>query len=591
MAGCSESGIEGRALEDSLRLEPGAPDDCGGAHVPIAAIQGSGASSPHRDLEVTTEGVVVGSFQGASQLGGFFVQDPVGDGDPTTSEGLFVFEGREDGVSPRRDEGDWVRVTGVVTEYYGQTQLGRVRRVTTCGRGSVPATLLQLPILDPARLEAHEGMRVRFAQPLTVVDTWGLGTYGEMWLSAGGRPRQGDEALAGEHLLLLDDGSDQRDRRPVEHLAGATTIRLGDRTSAIEGVSSFAFGSYRLQPTRPPSFEGLNARPPAPPREGLPREETLRVAALNLENYFVDLGLRGAATEEELAVQRAKLVRALLDLAPDIAGLVELQNDAGGAGEDLVASMAAELGYPAYRLVPTPRLGGDAIRVSLIYAVDRVTPLGSPIHSGDPVHPRPPLAQTFTWGERRLTVAVAHLKSRRCSGARGADLDQGDGQGCYNELRQREARSLLAFLRLAQRRAGDSALVLVGDLNAYPGEEPLGVLEGGGLRPLLLSPRLELDLAPYSYVFEGRAGLLDHLFGTPTLEAQLVGGGAWHINADEPAVLRDLVIDGERPAEGESPYRCSDHDPVYVDLSVPRTPVCTGEDSVVSPGTAVQAEP
>ena len=54
---------------------------------------------------------------------------------------------------------------------------------------------------------------------------------------------------------------------------------------------------------------------------------------------------------------------------------------------------------------------------------------------------RPPLAQTF--GELAtgdvFTAAVMHLKSKGCTDATGDDLDQGDGQGCYNAKRSQMA--------------------------------------------------------------------------------------------------------------------------------------------------------
>lgn len=583
--GCTEARTEQlvtdrNALEhgamDRNALEHGALDrsaaasgECGRAFLPIPAIQGSGTSSPYRGEEVITEGVVVGSFQGAERLRGFFLQDPMGDGDSETSDGIFVFEGDDEPLAAWT-EGEWLRVTGTVSEYYGQTQLTQLRQGTSCGRGSAPVARLE-GTLEPSRLEAAEGMRVRFEQPLTVVDSWGLGTYGELLLAAGGRPRWGEAVDGDEPLLVLDDGSERGDPRPVPHLSGEGIVRLGDRVIGLEGVLGFAYGRFRVHPTAAPLFEEDNRRPPAPARVG-----GLRVVTLNLDNYFVDLGSRGAAHEEELALQRSKLARTILGLTPDIAGLVELQNDGGAATEDLLTALTAELGEPAYGVVPLPRLGGDAIRVGIIYAKGSVTPLGAPIFSRDPVHLRPPIAQTFAWGARRLTVAVAHLKSRRCSGARGADLDAGEGSGCFDELRRREARSLVSFLREAQRRAGDSALVLMGDLNTYPGEEPLEVLAAAGLRSLPSSQSLDDPERPplYSYVFQGRAGLLDHVLGTGAVKARVLGGGVWHVNADEPAVLPALALSGARPKEWQTPYRSSDHDPVYVDLEVPEEEHC-----------------
>jgi predicted extracellular nuclease len=49
---------------------------------------------------VTVRGVVVGDFEGASPaLRGFYLQEPRGDGDTATSDGIFVFDAGADLVS------------------------------------------------------------------------------------------------------------------------------------------------------------------------------------------------------------------------------------------------------------------------------------------------------------------------------------------------------------------------------------------------------------------------------------------------------------------------------------------------------------
>ena len=53
---------------------------------PIYAIQGSGSTSPLLGQSVTTTGVVTKLTNN-----GFFMQDPNGDGDPLTSDGILVF--------------------------------------------------------------------------------------------------------------------------------------------------------------------------------------------------------------------------------------------------------------------------------------------------------------------------------------------------------------------------------------------------------------------------------------------------------------------------------------------------------------------
>ncbi|MEY2817203.1 MAG: hypothetical protein RL275_666, partial [Chloroflexota bacterium] len=95
-------------------------DVCAQPYTSIPAIQGSGATVALTGTR-TTQGVVVGDYEGASpNLRGFFIQDPVGDGNPATSDGIFVFEGSNANTV---NIGDVVRVTGTAGENQGQSQI------------------------------------------------------------------------------------------------------------------------------------------------------------------------------------------------------------------------------------------------------------------------------------------------------------------------------------------------------------------------------------------------------------------------------------------------------------------------------------
>src|SRR5690606_31660812 len=94
---------------------------------------------------VTVEGVVVGDFQAlpdeedvfGTDLGGFFVQeeDEDSDGDPATSEGIYVL-----GAAVDVKVGDRVRVTGRAGESGGLTRLSPVSEVVVCEEGvALPA--------------------------------------------------------------------------------------------------------------------------------------------------------------------------------------------------------------------------------------------------------------------------------------------------------------------------------------------------------------------------------------------------------------------------------------------------------------------
>ena len=76
------------------------------------------------------------------------------------------------------------------------------------------------------------------------------------------------------------------------------------------------------------------------------------------------------------------------------------------------------------------------------------------------------------------------------------------------------------------------------------------------------------DTFCYTYVFDGAAGRLDHVLASASMSTQVSGAAAWHINADEPALL-DYQLDARsHDLYSASPYRSSDHDPVLVGLSL-----------------------
>src|SRR5689334_2520516 len=61
----------------------------------IPVVRGHGSPSVCAGKTVTVAGIVTASFSG---IKGFFLQDAVGDGDPTTSDGIFVLTGSPDNL-------------------------------------------------------------------------------------------------------------------------------------------------------------------------------------------------------------------------------------------------------------------------------------------------------------------------------------------------------------------------------------------------------------------------------------------------------------------------------------------------------------
>jgi predicted extracellular nuclease len=543
-------------------------------------------------LSEIVEGVVVGDFQGPAGLSGFFVQEEDGqvDGDPATSEGIFVFQGAS-GVSV--GAGDVVRVRGTVAEFFGMTEITNLVGVEVCssGAGGATASTVMLPVAAVSDLERFEGMLVHFPQQIYVSGNFTLGRFGEVDLSLGdrlfvptaivppGAPAVALEDLNRRSRILLDDGSNVQNPLPLPpYLAADGTLRAGDRTAALTGVLAFDFGAYRLHPTVAPAFERSNPRPATPPSVG----GTLKLASFNVLNYFTTLdgggsicgptgGLdcRGADNAGELERQRAKILDALSKLDADVVGIIEVENNDFESVADLVSGLNDILGDGTYDFIDTGTVGTDAIKVGFLYKPASVTPVGNNAVL-DNVFPfdtntRPPIAQAFEENAtgKRVIVVVNHFKSKgsACDG----DPDLGDGQGNCNLTRVEAANRLLEWLGTDPTGTGNEKVLILGDLNAYAKEDPIGVLENAGYSNLVAR---FLGSGAYSYVFAGESGYLDHALASAALLPFVSGVAEWHINADEPVAL-DYNTEFNQPLlYHPDSYRSSDHDPVVVGLDL-----------------------
>lgn len=567
---------------------------CGNNATLISTIQGSGFTTPESGNEHVVEGVVVGDFQTDDGLNGFFLQeeDADADGDPATSEGIFVYTGG--GITV--NVGDVIRVKGFASEYFDMTQISLSESVICSNGNALPATTaLTLPLASEDDLEPVEGMLVESAQTLYVTETYNLGRYGEVSLSINSPLYNPTERVApgttandyadnnNLNRILLDDGSSNQWVDPVPYLSTTSpeTLRRGDTVSSMVGVINYAFGSYRFQPTETLTFVNSMPRPSAPAATA-----NLRVASFNVLNYFttIDDGVndaRGADSASEFTRQQDKLVAALQAIDADIFGLMEIENN-GTAVSALVDALNSAVGAGTYSYINTGVVGTDAITVAIIYKSGSVTPNGNYATLTTGTFnglSRPPVAQTFTDSVtgKDFTIVVNHFKSKGCGGASGDDTDQGDGQSCYNATRVDSAKELSMWLATDPTGTGAERVVIIGDLNAYSMEDPIVEMEFNYTN-LVKNYVAEADR--YTYVFFGEAGVLDHAFASEAAAAEVESVSIWHINSDEPRALdyNDNVDDaGEtftnKPLNNDvslyapDEWASSDHDPVIVDFS------------------------
>ncbi|HER19722.1 MAG TPA: ExeM/NucH family extracellular endonuclease, partial [Chromatiales bacterium] len=481
----------------------------------IHEIQGSGDSNTMPGAIVNIEAIVVGDFQDNdgdlfdTDLDGFYVQEELADydNDKSTSEGLFVYAPGATDVAV----GDLVCLTGEVGEYSDQTQLTLQGDLKICGHATLPAPVsLTLPVRDISDFERYEGMLVSFPQALVISEYYNYDRYNEVVLAepfVDERPFQPsayldptteadaiDDAasLIARSRITLDDARSAQNPPLLRHPNGApyaldNRFRGGDMVQDATGVLGQGFGIYRLQPTVAATYIEENPRPDASPAVG----GSVQVGAFNVLNYFLtlddgsdicgpnlDMECRGADTPQEFDRQRAKILAALEEIEADVFGLVELENTTGVTPTaDLVAGLNDTLGAGTYAHIETGTIGGDAIKVGLIYKASTVTPLGDFVVLDDPAFLDPnntgvpknraALVQTFQDNRsgETFTVVVNHLKSKGsdCGGAPDDDPVQGN----CNLTRAMAADYLVDWLSTNPTGTGTGNNLIIGDLNAY----------------------------------------------------------------------------------------------------------------------------
>jgi predicted extracellular nuclease len=653
--------VTGATVIDAQGLGTIVNDD-GLAITLIHDIQGSGSAITGPG-PFAVEAIVVGDYQtqGTGQLRGFFIQEEDADIDanPATSEGIFVFcTSCPTAVSV----GDKVRVTGDASEFINMSQLSAstAASVTLVSSGNplpTPASVtLPVPGVPTGNLatatafinayfEKFEGMLVTYPSTLTVSEYFELARFGQLILSANGRPRQFTDANlptvlgytnhqidVASRTVILDDTDNLQNGNintpntpyyyPQPGLSTTNFLRGGDTITNLTGVLHWSFNglsgedAWRIRPVSPTynyTFSSTNPRPLIPDVDG-----TVKVASFNVLNYFLTidttssndsgfcgasgtLDCRGADSAQELARQRTKMLAALSAIDADVFGFMEMENT---EGVEPLADIVA--GLPGYNYIDTGVIGGDAIRVGIIYKIAAVQPVGDYAILDTSVDPRfidtrnrPALAQTFEEiaTGARFTVVVNHLKSKG-SGCGAGDDDTTTGQGNCNGTRTLAAQALADWLASDPTNSGDPDVLIIGDMNSYAKEDPITALLTAGYTDMVAAFG---DPNAYGYVFDGQLGYLDHALANASLVPQVAEVSEWHINADEIPLFdyNDDVRDpGERDAfEEESDvlplyepnaFRTSDHDPVIIGLTPNAPPTAdAGGPYSVNEGSSV----
>lgn len=604
--------------------------------VQIHAVQGGNAATEREGDVVSVEAIVVGDFQAADQLSGFFIQeeDDEIDGFISTSEGIFVYC---DACPADVAIGDLVRVTGAVAEFNGMTQIVSLQAsdITVVSSGNPLPSAAEISLSfntrsteDEEAFEPVEGMLVTFRDELFVSEYFELARFGQLVLTADERPRQFTDQfdpgivayaeyladLNSDRIILDDDSSKQnaptagdedkpyywpRGSDDPKGLSTTNYIRGGDSIEGLTGVLQWAFDAWRVRPVDEAfsyEFTSNNPRQETAPA-CLPNN--LKVASFNVLNYFTTLGERGAESTVELDRQREKIASAICEIDADVVGLIEIENNGSTALDDLLNGtngVNAQCGD--YDFVDADMIGTDEIAVGFIFKGETMSPVGDPAILDSSVDARfldtknrPALAQTFiNANDSGFTAVINHLKSKGADCVELGDPDLSDGAANCNLTRTNAAAALVDWLDTDPTGSGISNVLVMGDLNAYRNETPINAIrDGADDTPNTADDYVDLlDLFEhddaYTYLFDGQRGYLDYILASQTLRSQVMEATAWHINADEIPLFdyNDGVQDpGEASFRRESTalpiyepnaFRASDHDPVIACLDLAFSP-------------------
>ncbi|MFD6608996.1 lamin tail domain-containing protein [Micromonospora chalcea] len=288
---------------------------------PLAPASGNGTSSTLYDVRGVITGMSLTRSSAGADQWGFYLQSRLGteDGDPLTSDGLFVFMGSFTtligGYAPTA--GDEVVLRGRVSEYFNQTQLSGASLVRKLDSGLDVDTVVRVDdAVPPAEAaaadlfwERHEGerMRVRAGSGVSAPrHIYSSTADSEIYVLDREDPvmKRSDpyarRVFRDAHPLddipgtLFDNGNNQRillGAGGVKATAGDSGALLPEArtfdtlTEDAYGSVSYAFSKYSVQPEQLTLTGGADPAANHPPQPA-DRGSEVAIATYNVENLY-----------------------------------------------------------------------------------------------------------------------------------------------------------------------------------------------------------------------------------------------------------------------------------------------------------------
>lgn len=397
--------------------------------VTIPQIQGAGHISPYVDQYVATSGVVT-----AVAFDSYYVQDPVGDGDPETSDGLYVYK-----TGSKPSVGDFVLLIDRIEEFIsGGADTGNLSttemafptievlstgnplpdpviiglsgrmppNVDVISEDETPVNLQDVPgVFNPENdgidfYESLEGMLVTVEDAVAVSAVRSFGNFSSelFTLPNNGHPKiiepnnartdrgginldidpDGYGDLNPERVQIQFDASDLR--TGTLYPSTVPAIHVGDWLGNVTGVMNYDFGNFEVRAT-----EVIDIIP-----AGLTPETTYLYGTQNgvtVSSYNV-LNLSALSSDDE---QRAKLAFQIVNNlgSPDILALQEIQDNNGEINDgttdatltlQYLVDAIYSAGGPEYAFFDVAPIDGTSggvpggnIRNAFLYNPDRVS--------------------------------------------------------------------------------------------------------------------------------------------------------------------------------------------------------------------------
>ena len=569
-------------------------DGCVPIELTIPEIQGDGRFSPYQGEVVTTSGVVTLVSGNGRDM---WIQDPDGDGDKSTSDGIMVDD--RDRLDPAPQVGDLISITAVVEEQQFGVALP-LTRLNNPDDDSLVIVSSGNPLPKPVKLnrlpdekipegevfwERLEGMLVEVKNGKVTSPTSRFGEFGVL-APKNARRGSGYEPQS-KHILLkfyeYDEFVDYNPERIQVDDSGLDTpdVRPGDKIGHMVGVVDYTFSMYKLQLS---SIEGVEAAdlPEVPVSKRTGRQGNLTVTTFNVFNLFdlinnPDKDDEGSTpSADELEVQLAKLALAIeieLDL-PEILVVQEVENTEILQELGDLVNDSAGTNYKAVSFETSDRRGievgflWDDDRVGLIKAFqltdDIVDGVSDAFGPDSPSPGREPLVGYFNVTDslngEPLIVVGNHFKSKF-----GDDPLYGVNwypNRVTEVQRMAQAQVVRDYVDMLLDEDDYAMIMVTGDLNDFQFPE-LGGLETGQMHPvgiiegewgdIPMTNLLDFIRKPqkFTFVFDGNSQVLDHMLVSPALLDVKVGQNILHFNTSYPFSLN---------SDPSTPLVASDHD-------------------------------